>query len=229
MRSSIAVLILLAATGAAVAGDNNEAYLIQLSPLGTIEGNTLSIDQEDASDSRVQGIGSQLIGEGPSWLFNAIIGTDPLLATQRGEGNQATVGMNGTGGQLQLLQTNFESSPWVPGEAGGYNNAILNSLGDSLGAVVQIGESNMAELSLDAGAQGLIAQWGTGLSATLNVASDGQGTIFQKGNGSSVGTVNVLSNNAVTWTQIGDGLTATSPGLIFSTSPGAITITQIAF
>ena len=229
-RVAIAFLISCAAT-AAMAGDGNQAYLIQLSPQGTMQGNTLSIDQEQADGSLVRGIGPNLIGELPYGVLTAVNaalnGTDPLLATQRGEGNRASVKMTGSGGELQLLQVNSPFAPWTPGEAGGYNVATLTATGNALGGVIQAGELNDATLSLGTGSTGLISQLGSQLSATLTVVSGGSGTVTQIGRGSTV-AVNVTSDNSVTYTQIGNGLRG-EPASVYSSVPGSITITQTAF
>lgn len=229
-RASIALLISLFAT-AALAGDGNEAYLIQLSPQGSPEGNTVSIDQEAATGSLVRGIGSNLIGDLPyvvlTAVTGAITGADPLLATQRGEGNEASIKLTGTGGELQLLQLNSPFAPWTPGQAGGGNVAELTATGNALGGVIQAGELNQATLTLGSGANGLITQLGSELSATLTVAPGGSGQVAQLGQNSTV-AVNVLSNNSVTYTQIGSNLTGIDAS-VYSTVPGSISITQTAF
>ena len=228
-RIPIALVISAAAVVSAVAGDNNGAFLIQVSPEGSYQGNTLSIDQSGASDSLVRGIGSQLIGTLPTLVLGAVAGSDPTFATQRGEANHATIKMTGNGGELQVLQRNFVVAPFLPTQAGGGNTASLTTTGDALGGLIQVGNGNTANMTLDNGATGLIAQWGTSLSATLDVASNGSGTVVQIGNNSSVGTVSVLSGNTVTYTQIGSNLAPGVSPQIYSTVPGSITITQTAF
>ncbi len=226
-RAALALIFSLVAT-AAVAGDGNQAYLIQLSPEGTPNGNTLSIDQQGANDSLVRGIDDKLIGYWPALLLRLATGADPMLATQRGEGNQASLSLTGSGGELQLLQTTFLDATWAPGEAGGYNIAELTASGNALGGVIQIGELNQAKLSLGADAKGLIGQWGTELSATLNVAaSGGSGAILQIGNNSNA-EFNLLSDNSVTYVQIGDNLNSVDAS-VYSSIPGDIFIKQIAF
>lgn len=227
-RAPIALLFSFVAT-AAVAGEGNSAALLQLSPAGTTNGNTLSIDQSEANYSVLRGVGTELAGGLGATVLNVVAGTNPLLATQRGEGNAATIKMTGEGGELQLLQTNFSTATWLPDQAGGGNVASVTLTGDALAGVIQIGDSNLATLSLEDGARGLVAQWGTNLSATLEVASRGSGTVVQIGNNSSVGTVSVLSNNQVTYTQIGNNLQSTVEASVYSTNQGSITITQTAF
>lgn len=229
-RTGIALLALVTmglAASSAAAGDNNEAYFIQLSPNGTLNGNTLEIYQEAASNSKVTGIGSNLVGQLPSFVLNRI-GANPLLASQRGEGNTATLTLEGNGGELQLLQSSNPVGAWVPGGAAGYNEATITSDGASLGGIIQVGEFNEATMSLDDG-RGLITQLGSKLTANLDVGADGSGTVIQIGSNSTVGTVQVAAGTSVTYTQIGNGLTSSVPVSVYSSNPGNITITQMAW
>ena len=233
MRRAIATLsaaALLAglSLGSAVAGDNNTVALRQISPVGTTNGNTLSIDQSAALNSSLGGIGANLVGSIEGILAGQLGGNDPLTATQRGEGNAATLKLTGSGGQLQLFQSSSPSAPWVPGGAVGDNQATITAAGYSLGGVIQVGSLNQAALTLD-NSRGLVTQLGTELSATLDVKPGGTGTVIQQGNRSTIGTLEVAAGTSVTYTQIGDGLTPTDVITVYSSNPQNMTITQTAW
>ncbi|RYE08221.1 MAG: hypothetical protein EOP22_14235 [Hyphomicrobiales bacterium] len=221
-------LIAVAMPGSALGGDGNEAYFIQASPDGSTFGNTLTIKQDEANYSLVTGINRNLVGALPAWVVRSVGGVNPLNASQRGEGNSATLTFEGDGGELQLLQASARNAAWVPGFAGGNNSAIVTSLGDSLGGVIQVGADNEAIMRLDNG-RGLITQLGNNLFAQLTVAPSGSGTIVQIGNNSSAGAVTVLGGTTLLYTQIGNNLTQSAAVEAFSTAPGTIVITQTAW
>lgn len=232
MRLAILVsstaLALLALTPGTLAGDNNDVFIRQLSPSGTLNGNTLSIDQSAANNSSVKGAGPGLFGGLPLYLLGTVADNDPLIATQRGEGNSAKLKLTGTGGELQLFQSSDPSAPWVAGGAMANNVAEMTSAGASLGGIIQIGALNEAMLTLD-NSQGLISQLGFGLTAALNVAPSGKGTIVQVGSNSTTGTINVGIGTSLTYTQIGNNLTPSSAATVYSSNPGNIIITQTSW
>lgn len=213
------------------AGDGNQAYLLQKSPEGTLNGNTLTILQDEADDSLVRGIGPSLIGHLPSYILMQISGSDPLAAKQQGEGNSARLELRGSGGELQLLQSAAPWTPWVPGGAAGGNVAEIVASGNALGGIIQIGELNQAGMLLEGDdARGLITQLGSSLTAELEVGPGASGTVIQLGRNSDAGTVQVETGTTLTYTQIGSNLRPNQALVqVFSTAPGNITITQTAF
>lgn len=223
-------LVAVMMTGA-IAGDRNEVLVWQESPNGTVHGNMLSIDQSAASDSLVTGINANSVGLLPSLALQAS-GVNPLLATQRGEGNAATLKLTGTGGEIQLLQASNPLMPWVVGGAGGNNTASVTAETNDLAAVIQVGSQNSAEMTLLGNSSGLISQLGNNLSAGLNVGAGGTGRIIQIGNNSSTGLVDVVAGANVTVTQIGNNISPVSPTavqVVSTSNPGAISITQTAW
>lgn len=229
---TIAGLLVTLTLGAALAGDNNNVALRQESPLGSTNGNTLSIDQSEAFGSSLKGLNANLVGGVGVWLAGWVLGNDPLVATQRGEGNEATLKLTGDGGELQLFQSALPFAPWVPGGAAGDNTATITSTdsvaGTTLGGVIQVGRLNDATLNVD-DSQGLITQLGTRLSANLSVEPGGNGTVVQIGRDSTVGNVNVAAGTSVTYTQIGNNLQQSAALSVYSTNPANLTITQTAW
>ena len=209
--------------------DDNVLKIIQTSPSGALEGNVLSLDQPLATGSLVAGPTQQMI-EGAlagtldvGDLYRLDRATAPS-ALQTGQGNTATLTMDGDGGQLLLLQDN---------SAGGTlgNSAQLSAFGaNSLGAVLQIGDGNDASLTVGSDATGLIVQNGSRNSNSLTVGSGGSGEIIQNGNGNTFST-SVAANTFVTITQNGNNLSpAGMTGMqVFSMSPGTVAITQTSF
>ncbi|MCA0060436.1 MULTISPECIES: hypothetical protein [unclassified Mesorhizobium] len=231
MRKSTAVLAsaLVLCSSPAFAGDNNVLKIIQTSPPGALEGNVLSSDQSRATGSLVAGPTQQMIDNALGGtlsvgdLYRMEQETAPS-ALQTGQGNTATLTIEGDGGQLFLLQDN---------SAGGTlgNSAQLSAFGaDSLGAVLQLGDGNDASLTVGGGATGLIVQNGSGNANSLTVGSGGSGEIVQNGNGNTFST-SVAANTAVTITQNGNNLSPVGvTGMqVFSTAPGTVSITQTGF
>ena len=230
MRKSKAILtgILFFSVFPALA-DDNVLKIIQMSSSGALEGNVLSLDQSLASGSLVAGPTQQMITGALAGTLN--VGDLSRLdretapsALQTGQGNIATLTMEGDGGQLLLLQDN---------SAGGTlgNSAQLNAFGaNSLGAVLQIGDGNDASLTVGSEATGLIVQNGSGNSNALTVGSGGSGEIIQNGNGNTFST-SVAANTSVTITQNGNDLSPVgATGMeVFSMSPGTVAITQTGF
>jgi hypothetical protein len=231
MRKYLAVLAgaLVFGSFPASAGENNVLKIIQTSPPGALEGNSLSSDQSLAADSLVAGPTQQMVEDAVDGTLNVgdLYRQDQATAPsalQTGQGNTATLTIEGDGGQLLLLQDN---------SAGGTlgNSAQLSAFGaDSLGAVLQIGDGNEASLTVDDGATGLIVQNGSGNDNSLTVGAGGSGEIIQNGNGNAFST-SVAANTSVTITQNGNNLSPVGvTGMqVFSTSPGTVSITQTGF
>jgi hypothetical protein len=227
------------------AGDGNMIYIKQESPAGSTAGNSLTIDQSKADNSLVHGPSAELLellgaisttqqGDDIVTFSGNLPGT--TFGTQRGEGNQATLSIKGDGGELQLLQDSSPTQAVLPpaGTTSG-NQATITASGAVLGGIIQLGESNTADLNLSGGvgpATGLISQNGSGLSANLAVGSGGSGQIVQIGNNSDTGDVTVPPNVSLTYTQVGDNLApvgASAVQVISTTNSGNISITQTGF
>lgn len=219
-----AFLFLLAAP--AVAGNDNQLYVMQQSPEGTQHGNTLMADQSEATGSLIRGLNPNLIGGLASLVLQGA-GVNPEFALQRGEGNEAKLKLHGYGGELQLLQSNNPLSF----SAAAYNTANVVAAANAVGGVGQVGTGNTANMELGEDARGLITQLGSNLTADLEVGKGGRGRIFQQGTGSSTGLVSVEPGATVTFTQIGDNVAPINSGLqvLIATNPGNITITQKAW
>lgn len=229
------------------AGDGNMIYIKQESPAASTIGNSLSIDQSAASNSLVHGPSAELLE-----VLGTFSANDPqaemlvpfsgnaagaTFGTQRGEGNQATLTIDGAGGELQLLQDTGPDQQLLPapGTTVG-NQATITASGAVLGGVIQLGESNTANLNLTGGGlpgtTGLISQRGTNLTADLTVEGGGKGQVVQIGNNNNTGQVVVSDQTTLTYTQVGDNLTPvgqTGVQVISSTNPGNISITQTGF
>lgn len=235
MRAALSGAIVATATaallsaGPSLAGDNNAVYIKQESPTGSLAGNSLTIDQSAAQNSLV--IGPSV----PSMLRFLNIDLEsglqgaPRAASQRGEGNEATITMMGDGGVLQLLQDTSPFQALQQAESGTSNSATVTMTGAALGAVVQLGTDNTANLQLTE-ANGLIAQLGTQLDATLTVNGPGSsGQIMQIGARNNASVEILGSGTNVTYTQIGSDLTSTQGVEVFTTNSGNISITQTGF
>ncbi|WP_139196210.1 hypothetical protein [Salinihabitans flavidus] len=195
-----------------LAGENNTVNLLQSSTDGI--GNTLSIDQSGASNS--------LLAGPPDGSSQAL---------QIGGGNQATLTIEGDGGQM-LLQQGTVDQP-------GFGNtalAMISGLG-GLGTIIQDGSGNSAEMQLTSNdalqpATGSIGQFGNGNNASLNVfGANVNGEITQQGNNNTETLTVNGSNTSVSYTQVGNGMTPTaaSPGVSVFTTAGSVSITQTQF
>jgi hypothetical protein len=217
--------------GMALAGSDNNAFIRQVSPPGSPFGNTLSIDQANATGSTVKGIDGALTGTLQFYLLGALTDNDPLAAQQRGERNSTELTLSGAGGELQLYQSAGPGATWVPGGAIANNTAVLAAASGALGGVIQIGRDNTALLSLADNATGLISQFGSDLYSDLSVGAGGRGTIVQIGSNSTTGTVTVAPGNSLHYTQVGNNLVPPPAGAasVYSTSPGTVIIQQTAW
>lgn len=233
MRASLLGVAAAAVLGASftatfsLAGGDNTIYIRQESPAGSLEGNTLSVDQSGAYGSLI--IGPTL----PSMLrfininLESGLRGEPAPALQRGEGNKATVVIEGEGGVLQLLQDTSPFRNLQQANSNTQNNARVDMTDASLGGVIQLGTDNTANLRLT-DSTGLIAQFGTELTANLTVGTNGDGRIVQIGNRNNA-QLDVPGGTSATYTQIGNNLSSVQPVEVFSTNSGNITITQTGF
>lgn len=227
----ICVTSILLGSTAVWAGDENQIWLRQTSPVGSLNGNDLSADQGGANSSSISGVGRNLISPLAAGQLR-LIGYDPNFALQRGEGNSATLTITGTGGELQLLQSSNPLMPFVPGISVGNNTAVATATSGDLGAIVQIGAANTAALSLDGNANGLITQLGSGLNTDLDVGLGGTGVVTQIGRNSNTGTLTVAPGTTLNYTQIGNNIAPMgmqSVQIVNATNPGSISITQTAW
>lgn len=216
-----AILVVLAA---AAAGAENQAFVRQVSPEGSLHGNTLVLDQSGAQGSSLTGVtldtGNPLLSAVANGAL-AVLGNDADFATQTGEGNAARLVL-GDNSQVQL----FQSSAFVAGAQG--NSAEVNAAANARGTVVQVGDLNQANLDLGIGASGLVTQLGSRLSTDLSVESGASATVAQVGNG-SIASLTVASGTSVELTQRGDNLVSSIPGgvqVISNVNTGNIVITQ---
>lgn len=233
------------------AGSGNTIHIRQESPTGSSFGNTLSLDQSLATDSKVLGPSDSLMSDSRRQVpgiwpalegkpanpegfkpLELTPGTTDRFALQRGERNEATLKLTGYGGELQLHQDSEYSLPPEQSQAmqgsASRNIATATLAGPSLGAIIQQGQANQANLELT-NATGLISQTGRGLIASLTV-DGGNGQIIQVGDGSNA-ELSVMSGASATYTQIGSNLESVGSTAVevFSTNPGSITITQTGF
>lgn len=230
MAMAIAGVTVLAAAPVS-AGDNNSAFVRQLSPDGSINGNVLSLDQTGATNATVKGVSNILAGNGAAFALG-LLGNTSQIATQRGEGNTATLTMTGNGGQLELFQTASPLQQWAPGAAGGNNTANIELNAAGLAGIVQIGSDNIAGISvLGDGARGLVSQAGSNLTADLTVGSGGTGRIVQIGSNIDSGSVTIPPDSMVTLTQTGSNISPLGTGLqvLIATNPGHIVINQTSW
>jgi hypothetical protein len=203
---------------AALAGDNNRADLLQLATGST--GNTLTIDQSQASNSLVAG---DPLGQ--------LSSPGLVPAQQVGDGNSATLTLSGDGSRAALEQ-GLVTAPAFDNQA----VAVIAGLA-GFGAIQQLGSGNSASLSVtsqdgQSPAQGLIVQEGDRNTALLTVEGVNiNGTLRQTGS-DNANTLNVSGqDSSVTFIQNGSNLVnpANVPGVSVFTNAGNITITQTTF
>lgn len=220
---------LFLACGFAYAGDGNVLRLIQTSPSGAVEGNSILVDQTGADRSLVSGPSNDMLSLGSSLTLDGITtarGDSLRAAVQRGDGNDATITMTGEGGEIQILQ---DSSSEGAGAVG--NTAVVNALGAAtLGVVLQTGTENLATLDLADQSRGLIVQNGNSNTGGLTVEEGGTGRLTQEGSlNNYVATVQAGTNADMTQTGNGQTTAGTQGISVFSTNPGTISITQTGF
>ncbi len=188
------------------AGDGNQIYILQNSPLGIAGNNELQVDQTQASNATVAG------------AFDAAAGSTPAL--QDGTNNYGQILMTGNGGQVAFLQS------------GDGNNASV-SMAAALGLAYmkQDGNDNTATLTLaPLASSGDIRQIGNGNRADLNVTGEGaSGSLTQIGDNNQFGlTVSGAGANA-SYTAIGNNLAPVGTGPVVISNGGSVTITQTQF
>ena len=223
--ATASALLLIASGTAVLAGDYNNAIVLQVSPGGTAFGNNLTIDQSLAAGSEVRGIGNSLALLSP--LTVALLSSYDLsgnsAALQIGESNDAEITLTGAGAEAELLQAG--------GTPNNGNIARLIADGNSLGGILQTGLRNDATLTLD-DSDGLIIQIGSDLYADLDVGTGGTGVVTQIGNGSTTGDISVAAGNSLSYTQIGNNLSpvnAVNGVSVSSTLPVQVTIVQSSY
>ena len=210
LRGAAALTLFLAAP--AFAG-GNQLFLLQQSPPGATEGNVLTVDQTQATDSRGGGVEGSFAQTDELTVYDARALFDPdapVPLTQRGERNEATVLMSGVGGIALLTQQG------VDGGFGSDNRGLIEVFGnDSVGILAQFGSNNEGIVRI--GADG----------APVNNSA---GTVIQRGNDNDL-ELQVQSNDtSVVYEQIGNGMTSTEAVQVFNSgSGGVITITQTQF
>lgn len=206
--------IMLAASGLAFAGSGNTISIIQERTFG-VEGNTLVVDQTDADSSEVTGLNRTTLG-------NSL---DSTSAIQRGNGNEASLTIEGQGGTIQLLQDNSSSQ----GEG---NTATVDVSNGGLARVGQVGSGNLATLSVSGAlTEGNIFQNGTDNTAGLTVdGTNASGTITQNGDNITTNLAVTGAGTSVDYTANGQNVTnVPSGGVQVYTNGATVTITQTAF
>lgn len=229
-RAWVLALVAAMAAGAAVAGEGNTLYLVQESE--GAGGNTFWSDQ---SDGKYTAIGNNV---------------EP--AVQRGSLNEAQLTLSGdctslsNCGTLAFEQDNRQSVlTQVAGFSGSPhgNKAVATISGVGTADISQIGDGNLAMLSLDEGT-GTISQQGLGNVARLQITGKISGSIDQNGD-NNVGDIAISGPDgaSVTLVQQGNNLnfTGATPGVQYgsgTTNPGGaltintttnITITQTSW
>ena len=117
------------------------------SPAVWIDGNTLTIDQSLTTGGLAAGVDAGLLDAIRNGDLIGIPGAvditsanilSPPFATQRGEGNHATLTLPGYGGEVHLFPDHgIKRTPLIPGGKSSGNIATINAYGDVLGAVAQ--------------------------------------------------------------------------------------------
>lgn len=239
IRRTLAIASLVAILPAAQAmADSNTLSILQEGG-----GNTLTVDQSQASGSKVGGLSigeaierqsltgqldagalgtsnNTLITSGSQKIDALRAHTQPdLPAVQNGSDNSAIVTLSGSKGFVGLLQ----KSPLN----GTGNRATVNVSGNGQALIGQLGENNEAKAILGAGAsQAAILQKGDGNLADLSVTgSNARGQINQIGNGlnNSLSVTGANTSAAL----IANGVSNSTPTPVTVQSNGAsVTITQ---
>lgn len=201
-RTSLCASGLCLGASMAFAGDGNQIYILQQSPLGLYGGNTLNVDQSGATDSTVAGD------------FGA--GASAAPAMQDGIGNSGQIDISGAGGQVAFLQS-------------GIGNDASVSLSSALGMAYlqQDGNANTASLTVDPlGLSGAIMQIGNSNKAALSVGAGAKGTLVQKGDNNQFGFSVSGAGTTASYTAIGNNLTPAGTGPVVISNGGSVTITQ---
>ncbi|MBL4918884.1 hypothetical protein [Szabonella alba] len=212
MRTILAVSFaaLVASAAAGLAGDGNSLNLLQISDGAA--GNTLYIDQSDASGSVVAG---DRAGD--------------LPASQIGSANVANLTVTGNGGSVALNQNNALTGFAIGNTADGVISGLYG-----FGSILQLGDGNNASLEVNSPdglnpAAGRIMQTGFFNDASLVVTGAGaEGTLRQVGSGNSNALVVEGAGTTASYTQIGNN--AVNPqGVTVISNGGSVAITQYSF
>ncbi len=211
MKFSISLTALSLFFGtASFAGDNNNVFVMQDSTGNLLSGNSLFIDQTDASNASVSGTEN-----------GGLSLQQP--ARQVGDNNTARLIQGGAAidNAIGLTQT-------TGGESGG-NSAEITVLNGGTAVLEQLGVGNSAILNADLGGSATLLQDGDGNMGTVRASSRASGTLQQIGNnneytlevsGAGVGvSFTLLSNNATT-------ASAGAPAQVISNTGGSIIIQQ---
>lgn len=227
---SSAALVVIAES--AVAGSGNNAFVIQETPLGAAEGNSLRIDQSAASASTVAGVARTSID--PDEAMNTITlsptpedtefldQTGTLIsfdaakaATQSGVGNSASI-VTGNDTSVGLFQSGSDNSGAINAGSGqvllyqegtGNDGTLSTQNGAALASLFQEGDGNTGAVTVSGAAtEGLLAQIGNNNSTSLEVDTSGA---------------------SVSYTVNGNNTNASLPASVVSTVGGGnITIIQ---
>lgn len=191
--------------GTVFAGDGNQIYILQQNTSGFAIGNTLEVDQSQASGSIVAG------------TFDPVTDGAPQPALQDGINNIGRLVISGNAGQAVLLQS------------GTGNDASL-TLSGALGmaALEQSGISNIASLTVEGNdAKGIIQQDGNRNDGQLTVSGAGaSGKLVQQGNDNQFGFSVIGPNASGTYTAIGNNMTPAGAAPMVISNGGSVTITQ---
>ncbi|WP_152048370.1 hypothetical protein [Aureimonas psammosilenae] len=181
--------------GTGVATAQNNLLVIQQ----TGSNNTLSVDQSNASNSAIGGL--ELVVPDTTSGILAIDADD--IARQAGDGNVASVIVNGGGANVGLQQNNAN------GGAGNVANIRANGLSQS--AIGQFGAGNRGTVTVtgDLGGRGTLLQNGDGNTGSVDVAGEGSGTLIQNGS-NNTRSLNVEGSANVSVVQNGSGLSDAS-------------------
>lgn len=205
VRTLCATATLVCCVGFASA-DENRLFIIQDSSLVGGVGNTLFVDQSEAS-------GSVITGD-----INASV-LDQTPATQTGAGNSAQINISGVDGRVALNQTAPE------GQIG--NNVANIDLSGLLatGVLTQSGIGNDGSLTVSGqGASASLEQLGDNNTGFVDVTgANAVGRLVQDGDNNDTG-ITVAGNGAnVTVTQTGNNI-VTAPTV--TTNGGTVIINQ---
>nr|WP_321459171.1 hypothetical protein [uncultured Cohaesibacter sp.] len=221
----------------ALAGDQNILVLKQEGA-----GNTIAIDQQNATGSQIGGV--NFIENTPleTSEFEVLDMDNPLEMSaglenpilQEGDGNSATITIEGTDDVVYLQQNS-------QGQTTGNNADIYVNSGTgapSFAGVVQNGGGNNASISIDGSlSNGTILQNGSNNNGTIDIDGNGvTAALTQVGNdndsqlvaqGTSTSATGVDSAN-VSYTLYANGVTTTQPVAV-TTNGASVSITQTQF
>lgn len=235
-----ATLMAAGLTVGSAAAQSNTLSIQQGDPSRPGTGNTITVDQSQAGGSTVGGLTltqptsrSFLQVEEPRGDEDAVqavtvntlsaVAQPGSPARQRGDNNTASVTITGWDGFVGLLQES--------GTGGTGNAATVNLAGAGEALVGQIGNGNVANLTVTPAALGgTILQDGTGNNATLGVTGAGAtGLVSQVGSGLTSNLTVDGAGTSVSLYQDGVGQAFVGgPGTSVISNGATVTITQTA-